>query len=48
MEDYQLGVRRGRIGEKVQGLRCIISRYKIERGMLRTVWEMEKPKHLYA
>ena len=29
--------RRGRMGEKVQGIRSIIGRYKIDRGRLRTV-----------
>ena len=37
----------GRTGEKVQGIRSINGRYTIERGRLRTVWEMEKPKKLY-
>ena len=32
----------------MQGLRSIIGRYKINRGMLRTVWKMEKPKNLYV
>ena len=36
MEGYQWGGGRGRIGEKVQGLRCITGRYKIDRGVLRT------------
>ena len=44
MEGYQQG------GEKwrgsVQGIRSTNSRYKIDRGRLRTVWEMEKPKNL--
>ena len=48
LEGYQLGGGRERMGEKVQGLRSIIGRYKIDRGMLRTVQEMEKPKHLYG
>ena len=40
---------RGRgIGEKVQGIRSINGRYKIDRGRLRIVWEMEKPKNLYV
>ena len=30
LEDYQLGEGRGRMGEKVQGLRSIIGRYKID------------------
>ena len=38
---------RGRMGEKVRGIRSIIGRYKTVRGRLRTVWEMEKPKNLY-
>ena len=46
MEGYQQG--RGRKGEKVQGIRSINGRYKIERGRLRIVWEMEKLKNLYV
>ena len=37
-----------RMGEKVQGIRSINSRYKIDRRRLRIVWAMEKPKNLYA
>ena len=37
LEGYQLGGERGRIGEKVQGLRSIIGRYKMDRGTLRIV-----------
>ena len=37
MEGYQLGGGRGRMWGKVQGLRSIIGRYKIDRGMLRIV-----------
>ena len=37
MECYQLGVGRSRMREKFQGLRSIIGRYRIDRGMLRTV-----------
>ena len=48
MEGYQWGRERGRIGGKVQGIRSIICRYKIDRGRLRIVWEMEKPKNLYV
>ena len=48
MEGYQWGWGEGRMGEKVQGIRNINGRYKIDRGRLRTVWEMEKPKNLYA
>ena len=36
------------MGEKVHGIRSMNSRYKIDRGRLRRVWEMEKPKNLYA
>ena len=35
MEGYQQGA--GRIGEKVQGIRSIIGRYKIDREVLRKV-----------
>ena len=38
----------GRMGEKVRGISSINSRYKIDRGSLRIVWEMEKPKDLYV
>ena len=34
------------MGEKVQGIRSINCRYKIDRRRLRIVWEMEKPKDL--
>ena len=37
-----------RIGDKVQGIRSIISRHKIDRGRLRIVQEMEKPKNWYV
>ena len=37
LKGYQLGGRRGRMGEEVQGLRSITGRYKIGRGMLRIV-----------
>ena len=42
-----MGRGRGRIGGKIQGIRSINSRYKIDRGKLRIVWVMEKPKNLY-
>ena len=48
MEGYQWGRERGRIGGKVQGIRSINGRYKRDRGRLRIVWEMEKPKNLYV
>ena len=35
------------MGVKVQGIRSIIGRYKIDRGRLRIVQEIEKSKHLY-
>ena len=41
MEVYQRGGRRGRMGEKVQGIRSITGRYKIDRRRLKTVQEME-------
>ena len=37
-----------RMEEKVQGTRSINARYKIDRGKLRIVWEMEKPRNLYV
>ena len=46
MEGYQQGSGRGRDGEKVQKISSINGRYKIDRGRLRIVWEMEKPKNL--
>ena len=46
MEGYKLGEGVGRMGEKVQGIRSINGRYKIDRGRLRKVWETEKPKNL--
>ena len=48
MEGYQQGVGGGRMEEKVQRIRNINGRYKIDRGRLRIVWEMEKPKNLYV
>ena len=47
MEDYQQGGGRGRLGENVQGIRSLNGRYKIDRGRLRIVWEMGKPKNLH-
>ena len=38
------GERRG----KVQGIRSINGRQKIDRGRVRIVWEMEKAKNLYV
>ena len=48
MEGYQQGEGGDRMGEKVQGIRSINGRYKIDRGRLRIVQEMEKPKNLYV
>ena len=42
------GRRRGKNGGKVQGIRRINGRYKIDRGRLRVVWEMEMPKNVYV
>ena len=36
------------MGEKVQGIRSINGRYKIDMGRLRVVWEMEKPNNLHV
>ena len=47
MEGYQWGVGGVKMGGKVQGIRSINGRYKIDRGRLRIVWEMEKPKNLH-
>ena len=48
MEGYQWGRGQGREGEKVQRIRIINGRYKIDRGRLRIVWKIEKPKNLYV
>ena len=47
--DHMEGYQQERVEEwveKVQGIRSIIGRYKIDRGRLRIVQEMEKPKNL--
>ena len=46
MEGYHWGGGWWENGEQVQGLRSINGRYKIDRGRLRIVWEMKKPKNL--
>ena len=46
--ELSTGRRRGKMAEKVQGIRSIIGRHKIDRERLRIVWEMEKPKNLYV
>ena len=43
-----MGRGRGRMGEKVQGIRSRTGRYKLIRGRLSIVWEKEKPKNLYV
>ena len=48
MEGYQWGGQEGRKGEKVQRIRSISGRYKIDRGRLRIVWKTEKPKNFYV
>ena len=48
MGGYSRGWGGERMGEKVQGIRSINGRYKIDRGRLRIVWEIEKPKNLYV
>ena len=47
MVGYQWGWGIGN-GGKVQGIRSINGRYKIDRGRLRIVQEMVKPKNLYV
>ena len=42
-----VGRGRGREGEKVPGISSINGRYKIDKGKLRIIWEMEKTKNLY-
>ena len=37
----------GGMGKKVQRIRSINSWYRIDRGRLRIVWEIEKSKNLY-
>ena len=48
MEGYQLGGVEERLWEKLQGIRSINGRYKIERRRLTIVKEMGKPKNLYV
>ena len=51
-EDHRVGYPQGegwrKMGGKVQGIRSINGRYKIGRGRLRIVQEMEKSKNLYV
>ena len=46
MEGYQRGGQEGRMGEKVQGVRSINGRYKIDRGRLRIVMGDREAKEL--
>ena len=50
MEGYQQGGGEGgeRVEDKIQGIRSRNGRYKIDKGRLRIVWQMEKPKNLYV
>ena len=48
MEGYYQGNGREREGGKAQRISSINGRYKIDRGRLRIVWEMEKPKNLHV
>ena len=48
MEGYQQGVGGGRMRKKVQGIRSINGRYKIDRRRLRILLEMENPNNLYV
>ena len=43
-----MGSGRGKNGGKVQRMRSINGRCKIDRERLRIVWEMEKLKNLYV
>ena len=46
IEGYQWGG--GEWEEKIQGIRSITGRQKIDKGRLRIVWEMEMSKNLYV
>ena len=46
MEGYQCWGEQGEWGKKVQGIKSIIGRHKIDKGWLRIVQGMEKPKAL--
>ena len=48
MEGYQQEGGGVRMREKIQGIRSINGRYKIDRGRLRIVWGVKKPKNLYV
>ena len=40
-EQIQWGEGEGKMGEKLQGIKSINGRYKIDKGRLRIVWEMD-------
>ena len=48
MEGYQQGSGRGREGGKVQRISSINGRYKIDRGRLRMLQEMENSRNLHV
>ena len=48
MEGFQQGSTRGRQVGKVQRISSINGRWKIDRGRVRIVWEMEKPKNSHV
>ena len=48
MEGYQRGGVGGIMRGKVKGIRIVNCRYKIDRGKLRTVYKVVKPKNLYV
>ena len=48
MEGYQQGSRRRRVEGKAQRISSINDRWKIDRGRVRIVLEMEKPMKLYV
>ena len=48
IEGYQQGGGGRRMGKKVQGIISISGWYKIDRGKLKIVQEMQKPKNLYV
>ena len=48
MEGYQQGSGRRRQGGKIQRISSINGRQKIDRGRVRIVQEMQKPKNLYV
>ena len=43
-----MGGERGKWGKSYRDEEVQIGRYRIDRGMLRTMEKMEKPKNLYA